>query len=265
MLNGALSTCHSLYWSEHPAAPGAMVKRAPYIQFDAQAKLFVLYCDYALFDPRPVAGTESLWTANQRDQTDIYFNTGLYQLLSSFPVQFLGNPGDLNYRIAVDNMSGTKITPVKDNFDGTVRLRVPVYQEISTVSTWNPIGSIVFCTSLIPIVSTNTSPPMLYDSKSTNLTSSGANNKLTNILTDFEVPITETNQYRPAINFTPPGEFRLVDTHAVHNLNKLDIIVFWKSHYGNLIPLRLQPGCAAHIKIMFRHKKFKTEADVNDA
>ena len=121
--------------------------------------MFVLYCDYALFDPRPVAGTESLWTANPRIQTDIYFNTGLYQLLSSFPVQFLGNPGDLNYRIVVNNMSGTNITPVKDNFDGTVRLRVPVYQEISTVSTWNPVASIVFCTSLIPIVSTNTSPP----------------------------------------------------------------------------------------------------------
>ena len=30
--------------------------------------------------------------------------------------------------------------------------QVPVYQEISTVATWNPVASIVFGTSLIPVL-----------------------------------------------------------------------------------------------------------------
>jgi hypothetical protein len=49
--------------------------------------------------------------------------------------------------------------------------------------------------------------------------------------------------------------------NSVMNLNKLDLIVFWKSHYGELIPLRLQPGNAAHIKIMFRHRKFNADQE----
>ena len=40
------------------------------------------------------------------------------------------------------------------------------------------------------------------------------------------------------------------------NLNKIDLLAFWKTHYGELIPLKLQPGCAAHLKILFRHRSF---------
>jgi hypothetical protein len=178
----------------------------------------------------------------------------LYQLLSSFPAIFQGNEGETNYRIHVDNMNGSNI--VETGCKSTYKAVVPVYQEISTVATWNPVASVVFCTSLIPVLATNTSPPKLFGDNSTNLVSSGANNNLTNILTDFEVPITETNQYRPAITFNTTAEYRLIDMNSITNLNKLDIIVFWKSHYGELIPLRLQPGNAAHIKLMFRSRKF---------
>jgi len=138
---------------------------------------------------------------------------------------------------------------------------IPVYQEISTVATWNPVASIVFCTSLIPIIPTNTAPPIQYGNNSINLMSGGANNNLTNILTDFEVPITNTNQYRPAVTFSAVSEYRLVDMNSVQNLNKIDLLVFWKTHYGELQPLRLQPGCSAHIKLLFRHKKFNAAVD----
>ena len=47
-----------------------------------------------------------------------------------------------------------------------------------------------------------------------------------------------------------------MDMNSMMNLNKIDITVYWKAHFGDYIPLRLQPGCAAHIKIMFRHKTF---------
>ena len=110
---------------------------------------------------------------------------------------------------------------------------------------------------MIPVVPTNTSPAKTYsDVWSTNLISTGNNSNLTNIITDFEIPISETNQYRPVIFYNPTAEYRLVDMHSTLNLNRVDITVFWKTHFGEFIPLRLPAGCSAHIKIMFRHRLF---------
>ena len=122
---------------------------------------------------------------------------------------------------------------------------------------WNPIASIVFCTGMLPIFPTNTSLPLTYrDTTNENLSSNGNNSNLTNIVSDFEIPVSETNQYRPVIVYNPSAEYRLMDMNASLNLNKIDISVFWKTQYGEYIPLRLQPGCAAHIKIRFRHTTF---------
>ena len=99
-------------------------------------------------------------------------------------------------------------------------------------------------------------PPTSYSVNSkSNFTSSGNNSNLTNIITDFEIPMSETNQYRPVIYYNPTSEYRLVDMRSIINMNMLDITVFWKTHYGEYIPLKLQPGCSAHIKLLFRHRK----------
>jgi len=128
---------------------------------------------------------------------------------------------------------------------------------MSTLAIWNPIASVVFCTGMLPVVSTNTSPPLTYDdTTNSNLTSSGNNSNLSNIISDFEIPVSNNNQYRPIIVYNPSAEYRLIDMNSQLNLNKIDISVFWKTHYGEFIPLRLQPGCAAHIKLLFRHKTF---------
>ena len=129
-------------------------------------------------------------------------------------------------------------------------------QEISSIAMWNPIASIVFSTGLLPILAMNTGPPNSYSvNTKDNFTSGGHNSKLTNIITDIELPMSESSQYRPAIYYSPSSEYRLVDMRSIINMNMLDAIVFWRTHYGENIPLKLQPGCAAHIKRMFRHRK----------
>jgi hypothetical protein len=87
------------------------------------------------------------------------------------------------------------------------------------------------------------------------MTGSGAPN-ISNILSDFEIPINSTNQYRPEINYTPPGEYRLIDLFNNENLSKIDLNIWWKDKYGNLVPFLLQPGCSADVKLMFRHRAF---------
>jgi hypothetical protein len=134
-----------------------------------------------------------------------------------------------------------------------------MYQEISTVALWSPVASIVFTSSLLPIKATNTSTPKIFNSGSTtneSFSRSSGSPNLANIITDFELAITDNNQYRPSINFNIGSEYRLVDLHKMNDLNRIDVVVYWKSIYGDLQPLRLQPGCTAHLKILFRHRNF---------
>ena len=79
---------------------------------------------------------------------------------------------------------------------------------------------------------------------------------ISNILSDFEIPISSTNQYRPEISYTPPGEYRLIDLFNNENLSKIDLNVWWRDRWGNLNTFLLQPGCSADIKLLFRSKRY---------
>jgi hypothetical protein len=131
-----------------------------------------------------------------------------------------------------------------------------MYQEASTVSLWNPVASLVFCSTMLPICPTQTSKPNIISNQSNNLSSGGDNSNLTNILSDFEVAIQDTNSYRPFILYSPTSEYRLIDLFNTSNLNRINIQVYWKDNFGNLNPFYLETGCSAHLKLMFRRKDF---------
>ena len=179
------------------------------------------------------------------------------QLFTGLPSYFMQYDGDLNYTINNDGSSNNTRT-INVNYQGTNTpfTFIQVFQEVSSIGLWNPVRSIVFTSNTLPIYPTQTSPPQLYNSTSNGMIGSGAPN-ISNILSDFEIPITSTNQYRPEINYTPPGEYRLIDLFNNNNsLNKIDLNVWWKDKYNNLVPFLLQPGCSANIKLLFRHKAF---------
>jgi hypothetical protein len=117
----------------------------------------------------------------------------------------------------------------------------------------NPVASIVFTSSYIPVQSTNISPAKVFND--TSLSSVGNNNAVFNIITDFEVPYSATNQYRPTIDYNPGAEYRLLDMNALASLNRVDINVYWKTQYGEYIPFKLEAGCTSHMKIMFRRQE----------
>ncbi len=219
---------------------------APFIDFDPDSCKFIMNADVDL-----ITGG-----------TNIYFNSSLYELLCSFPAQFLGYHGDKNYRLQFFNNRNINTKPIyKPSESGKCQVVafnvLQMFQEISTVALWSPVRSIVFTSSLLPIKATNTSTPKMFnDSGSTpNISSSGAPN-LANIITDFAVGIDGSNQYRPNMLFSIQSEYRLIDMYSMVNLNRIDITVYWKSSYGDLIPLHLNPGCSASIKILFRNRRY---------
>ena len=60
------------------------------------------------------------------------------------------------------------------------------------------------------------------------------------------------------IIYNAGAEYRLRDLNSYMNLNRINIIVYWKDTFGNIHPFELQPGCAANVKIMFRRTDFNT-------
>jgi len=213
----------------------------PFMMIDLQALTCVLNVDLNWYD------------SSATGKAAVYFNTRLYELFVGFPFKFLGYTGDKNYQIPISNVSSSNI--LTTSLNGTSTKYLQAFQEVSTVGLWNPVSSIVFTSTTLPIHPTLTSQPKVYNSSSNGMRGSGACN-LSNTLTDFEIAISSTNSYRPEISYAPQGEYRLIDMYSNSNLNKIDLNVYWKDKYGNLKPLRLQPGCSASVKILFRHKHF---------
>ena len=135
-----------------------------------------------------------------------------------------------------------------------------MFQEVSSIALWNPVASIIFASALLPIKTTQTSLPRNIGSNEDAFTNIGNNSNLISAISDFSIAVDGNNQYRPMVIYNPNAEYRLIDMNSYMNLNRVDIIVYWKDKFGNIHPFELSPGNAASVKIMFRRKDFNTTA-----
>jgi hypothetical protein len=188
-------------------------------------------------------------------QIKIFFNTAFATLYNNFPLQKIG------YGITGSVVDGKNFLLEVLNIQNSNILNLPtynalqVYQEGTTTGLLNPIQSIVFQTGQFPINSENVGVPKLFNSD-TFFNTNNNNNLIAPIITDFVVPWSETNQYRQTVEYQPSGEYRLVDMFGRKPLDSIQISVFWKDLYGNLIPFEVSPGCGGSIKLMFRKKSY---------
>ena len=128
-------------------------------------------------------------------------------------------------------------------------------QEVYIIALWNPVASLVFASSHIPVHSTQTYLPKDIGDTKNNFTDIGNNSNLLNAISDFAIAVDGNNQYRPMVVYNPAAEYRLVDMHSIMNLNRVDIVVYWKDTFGNIHPFELHPGCSANVKIRLRIKR----------
>jgi hypothetical protein len=129
-----------------------------------------------------------------------------------------------------------------------------VKSEITGCDLWSPVASIVFTTSLIPIVSNQLSSPVIYKNGIIGNVNQSAN--FAQVITDF---ISSEQGMRPNILYNPTAEYRRVQLYGNAPLTNFDISVFWKSKYGEFIPFLLTPGASASIKILFEKKSIKSK------
>jgi hypothetical protein len=243
MLNQALTDCFNGLNALVVGAGGVLpTTNPPFLEFDPQNYVFTLNADelgYASTLPSPIS---------------LFCNSRLHTLLSSFQFIKYGDFGVANGRnfqfmIYNSNNLNQIILPSYT--------ALQMYQENSTVALMNPIQSIVFTTSFLPVVPENISVPKVWGSDS-RLFNSGNNSNIAPILTDFQVPFSPSNTYRPTIEYQPSGEYRLIDLYGISPLSSLELSVLWKDNFGGLHQFYLGSGCSASLKVMFRRKDFNT-------
>lgn len=235
----------------------------PYLVFDVDTNRVTLHADEKLFDMTESHLFGSVAEGTSIDPMKIFMNDRLYELFAGLPCRFTSSSGDLNYRLNVIDRYFNKVTQkVSYTIAGQAtpviedRSVILLNQEMTSIALWNPVASIVFASSLLPIVPTQTSAPKDIGNKNSSLVSGGNNSNLLPVLSDFSIAVDGSNQYRPMVEYNPGAEYRLIDMNSTANLNRIDIIVYWKDRSGGLHPFQLQPGCAASVKIMFRRKDF---------
>lgn len=204
----------------------------------------------------------------------LFFNEPLFNLFSSFNSVYFGNTFA---KLATSYFAGTPpaiattkpylfnyyIQPVvyPNSATYTNPTTSAVFNILTTdfspVPMWNPVQSLVFTSSLLPVVTSYATQPIRFNDPSilTN-TSSGNNAGITNMLSDIQVALTSGTEYKPQVLYVPQNEYRFIDLNGIITVNQASFSVFWKTKYGQTIAFKLGAQCGANIKILFRRKRF---------
>ena len=136
-----------------------------------------------------------------------------------------------------------------------------VEQDYVCVDTlWSPIGSLVFQSTLLPLVPEYSSAPLALGTG--NLTNQGSGNNVAQsafnpLVTDVCVDqgVSGADGYRHFLYYLPSAEYRLADTLGDAPISNIDISVYWKSRLtGELYPMTMFNLSSVSIKLMFRKK-----------
>jgi hypothetical protein len=217
-----------------------------------------LFAPFMLWDPSSSTAilnfdTQGYDFAALDDPIKLYFNTPMYNLFSSFSATSYGFANITEGRNFLINVYDSGFNTFRSSTNGATYIQV--IQEFPTAPLWNPVESIVFSTSLMPVVPELTAAPAVFVGGS-GFSSSGNNSNVTNTLTDLEVPLTFGWETKPVVNYAPTAEYRLADLFGESPVSSINVIVFWKDRFGSLFPLTLASGGSANIKIMFRRKDY---------
>jgi hypothetical protein len=241
MINTAFATA----MTSLKAAVGAAINSVlyPFVYFNNDTNKFHLVADNDHFNYLSVG-----------NHIRIYFNKALFSLFSSFPA-VRNNITDINQNIYQIRITGTRTDYLRKNayWDGSGSINyIDFPQEYSTLSNFNPIASIIFTTSQIPVVPNQISAPLVFNNNQL-VSDYNQNNLTSQIITDMVN--NDDFSYKPNLLYNPSAEYRRISLTSNRPLNNIDIMVYWKNKRGELKPFYVWSGGSASIKILFEKKK----------
>lgn len=223
----------------------------PFMSYNAESGLFSMY-----YDPRGFGKTPTgLYKFR------IFFNTNLYGLFSSFNHKYLGGDTVQNVYTGYEDIAYEIISDRKNGLRDILINNTTYFEDkqewISTDTLWSPISSIVFSSTMIPVINENLGQPIIYGEGNTTSSVTTQANHMP-IVTDIALTLQRANDYKTFITYIPSAEFRLTELSPSTDLRNIDIKVFWKNRLdGNLYPMKLFNLSTVSVKIMFIHKSLK--------
>ena len=250
----------------------------PTVNWDATLQKVIMTADNFLFGQTP-AWSATAPVPNQNPITPypegagfvetgnsafIFFNDPLSTLFDALPYFYPDVPINSNEysRIIFNFNAGAGNYLVQQYaFDGTQvansqYLAIQVYQDHTTASLLNPVQSIVFTSTLLPVSMENVGNPLILNGLTINQATIGSTANVLPVVTDFVVAMSATSGYQPDVTYVPSGEYRLVDMYGTSPCKQVDISVFWKDVYGINHPFLLGSGCSGSLKVLFRRKDY---------
>lgn len=243
------------------------IANPPYMEWDESVNYATLVFPASLFDQTqfwnpytsPPSGAET-----SPAKANMFFNTPLHILFSSFEYVFnnFTNLLNENYMIRVYSKNGTNYYPTPAVVPPAPSQNWNAYkmrQQFGTGATMCPISSIVFETSLMPIVPQMIGIPKIFSTataRGTQAITGGQNNNISNEITDIVEPLNRGDEYFPNLLYLPQAEYRLIDLQGNGAISSIQISVKWKDIFGIYHDFFLQNGCGASLKILFRQKAF---------
>lgn len=256
MINEALKLAYLDIIAQAPTGlPATWVAgNEPYLLWNADSATAILVSQADIF------GQDCLSLGNA--EGFIYFNNPLFVLFSSFqaihnytfdPAPLTINDGEANYLLKVFNKKGGAGNNyvVLDASAGPPYNALYMEQPYSTGATLCPIQSLVFTTTLLPVLPQLIGIPRVLSNYNS---SAGQNDNLSNEITDLVVNLVKGTEYFPNVLYLPTAEYRLIDLQSNSPLYGIQISVQWKDVYGIYHDFFLQNGCSCSLKIMFRRK-----------
>jgi hypothetical protein len=229
----------------------------PYLLWDSELNIATLYANVALFNQgafwNPYSTPASPASAN------LWFNAPLRVLFSSFEFAFQEYAPPESFLLRVydrgDNVVAKGASP--PSVAGFLNPRFDAFRMVQAYSTGPimcPIESLIFTTSLLPVLPSLLGVPALFTGNSG--VSNQDNNNIINTVTDLVVNLTTGSEYLPNVIYEPTAEYRLLDLQSNAPLTSIQISVVWKDIFGQVHDFYIQNGCQASLKVMFRKKSY---------
>jgi len=256
MINQAISDCYDDLYTIISVAPYTLpaditATSKPYIVWDDGDNKATLIFPYTtpfsyIQDPLGIGNAKVL----------LYFNSPLFTLFSSFENIFNGSYLDINtvgsQGVEANYILQNYVKYGNINLSGTAPSQITeMIQPYATGAIICPIQSLIFNTSLMPIVPQLVGIPRIFKD---NNSSSGQNDNISNEITDLVVNLTRGDEYFPTVLYLPTAEYRLIDLQGNAPISGIQINVQWKDIYGIYHDFFLSNSCNCSLKIMFRRK-----------
>lgn len=229
----------------------------PYLLWDSELNIATLYANVALFNQGAFWNPYS--TPASPAPANLWFNAPLRVLFSSFEFAFQEYAPPESFLLRVydrgDNVLPKGVAP--PSLAGFLTPRFDAFRMVQSYSTGPimcPIESLIFTTSLLPVLPSLLGVPALFSGNAG--VSNQDNNNIINTVTDLVVNLTTGSEYLPNVIYEPTAEYRLLDLQSNAPLTSIQISVVWKDIFGQVHDFYIQNGCQASLKVMFRKKAY---------